>query len=123
MRNGGPLLGSVYAAGHLPFAWSAPNGYPDSRDYWVGFLLPRWNFAANLSQRRSGIDLELPFLEPSLSPAEIAKRIDRHLLDGTLSEVSRLAIEQFVAAAGRVDRKTLLDAVGLALSSPEFQDY
>ncbi len=123
LRDGRSLIEDLYGAGHLPFAWSPPNGYPDSRDYWVGFLLPRWNFAANLSKNGTGIDFELPFLAPSMSPAKLAERIDDHLTNGTLSRQSRIAIEEFVAAADEVDGKVLLDAVGLALSSPEFQDY
>ena len=58
-----------------------------------------------------------------MTPAEVGRRIDDVLFNGTLSKKSRIAIEEFLAAAGPLDRKALLDAVGLGLSSPEFQDY
>ena len=41
----GLMLDHLADAGHLPFAWTPPNGYPDSTDWWASFLLPRWNFA------------------------------------------------------------------------------
>ncbi|MFQ5528040.1 MAG: DUF1800 domain-containing protein [Thermoanaerobaculia bacterium] len=123
LRNSRALLEDLYGAGHLPFAWSPPNGYPDSRDYWVGFLLPRWNFAGNLPDSDSGIKIELSFLDASMTPEEIAGQIDEHLFNGKLSKASRIAIEEFAAAAGEINNKKLFDAVGVALSSPEFQDY
>jgi uncharacterized protein (DUF1800 family) len=41
-------------AGHLPFNWQSPDGYPDSVDYWVGGQLPRWNVGATLMNGSSG---------------------------------------------------------------------
>lgn len=123
LRQARALLEDLYATGHLPFAWSPPNGYPDSRDYWVGFLLPRWNFAGNLANSNSGIDIELSFLDTSMTPAEIADQIDERMFNGRLSKTSRIAVEEFATAAGDLNNKKLFDAIGLGLSSPEFQDY
>ncbi len=38
----GLLFGFLQEAGHLPFAWAPPNGYPDSLGYLSGLVLPRW---------------------------------------------------------------------------------
>jgi len=43
-----PLL----SAGQHPFFWQPPDGYPDTLAYWVGLLLPRWNFGASLMNAR-----------------------------------------------------------------------
>jgi uncharacterized protein (DUF1800 family) len=42
------LINTLTAAGHLPFTWPAPDGYPDDREHWqstTGFLA-RFNSAA-----------------------------------------------------------------------------
>ena len=123
LDNSRVLFEDLYATGHLPFAWSPPNGYPDSRNYWVGFLLPRWNFAGNLADGNSGLDIEPSFLDVSMKPSEITDQINEHMFNGKLSAASRIAIEEFVAAAGDLTNKKLVDALRLGLSSPEFQDY
>ncbi len=117
------VVRQLEAAGHLPFAWPPPNGYPDSEGYWSGLILPRWNFAGGLPARRaSGIRFPLGNLEPSATPAQLARRIDNRLFNGTLSESTRTSIEQFLAAR-QVNPRRIREAVGLAVASPEFQEY
>lgn len=42
------LRDALDAMGHIPFAWAAPNGYPDHGAYWMsGNLLPRWNLVVD----------------------------------------------------------------------------
>ena len=119
----GFLIERLEEAGHFPFAWSAPNGYPDSETYWSGFILPRWNFAAAMaSPGESGIHVDPYFLDDSLSPRRIVERIDDRILGGAMSAETRIGIEEFLDA-GKLNVKRLREAVGLAIASPEFQSY
>ncbi|MEE4639802.1 MAG: DUF1800 domain-containing protein [Wenzhouxiangella sp.] len=88
---------ALLAAGHLPFSWPAPNGYPDQRAYWQssnGFLM-RFNQAAALSNdllaqspvlREAanviGLDDQIEILEGALRPqgldSEERRRLKRY---------------------------------------------
>lgn len=81
------IFESLQAAGHLPFQWPAPNGYPDIRGYWqssTGFLM-RFNTALEWSARFSarsallaeagsirGIGRQVDFLADALVPTGIS---------------------------------------------------
>jgi hypothetical protein len=112
----------MLAAGHLPFNWAPPNGYPDSEGYWSGLMLPRWSWAALATRPAGGLRLDLAFLDPRAPVPELVGRIDRWLTAGTLGAESRAAVEGFLAGRG-VDEGSLREAVGLVLASPEFQHY
>ena len=116
------VLSHSLDAGHLPYAWSPPNGYPDARAYWSGFLLPRWNFSAAAIDGSSGVDLDLPFLDPALTPVALTRLVDGLLANGTFSETTRNALRNFLRTPAR-DEQRVREALGLALSSPEFQDF
>ncbi len=118
------LIEQLLLTGHLPYAWSPPNGYPDSEGYWSGFILARWNFATTFLDpgRRTGIEVDLPFLDAGLEAAELVREIDRALLNGSMGDATRQSLEDFLGS-GDLDRKRILDAVGLAVASPEFQEY
>lgn len=49
-NGGGVLIQSMIAAGHQPFGWVPPNGYPDSSGYWTNTnsLLQQERFAVRL---------------------------------------------------------------------------
>ncbi len=116
------LLRAADLAGQLPFTWAPPNGFPDSAGYWSGFVLPRWNFAATILVPESGVVVDLPFLDPSLSSEEIRFVLDLLLLGGTMTPETSSAVLEFLDAAPDT-RKSLAEAVGLVLGSPEFQHY
>ena len=117
------LVRAAEGAGHMPFGWLAPNGYPDTADYWSGFLLPRWNFASlALTAEEAGVVLDLPFLDPSMPADEIVTTLDALLLHGTMSSATREAVVDFLQAAP-VNPLRLREAIGLVLASPEFQQY
>ncbi len=117
-----PLVVSVFAAGHSPFFWGPPNGYPDAEGYWAGLILPRWNYSFDVIARGLGLDVDLTWFLESSSPEDLVARIDLIFFGGTLSDSSRAALVGF--AAGRpLDRATIGETVGLATASPEFQYY
>ncbi|MCZ6726385.1 MAG: DUF1800 domain-containing protein [Acidobacteria bacterium] len=117
------VLEKLFQAGHLPFYWAPPNGYPDTEEYWSGFVLPRFNFGADLySNEASGMVLGVDFLDPALSPGHIMERIDRVLFNDTMSAEARTAILGFLQAVP-VNKRRIREAIGLAVASPEFQVY
>ena len=109
--------------GNLPYNWAPPNGYPDSRGYWSGYLLNRWNFAFRMVlPPESGVQLPLgQFLAPALVPNTLVDRIDLLLSNQTLTSRTRNAVRNYLRT-GR-SRERVAEALGLALASPEFQDY
>ncbi len=124
LENPSYLIEQLLLTGHLPYAWSPPNGYPDSEGYWSGFILARWNFATTFLQpgRRTGIEVDLPFLDAGLDAGEVVAEIDRALMSGAMGDATRRSLEDFLGP-GDPDRKRILDAIGLAVAAPEFQEY
>lgn len=119
----GFMLEALELSGHLPFAWSSPNGYPDDQNYWSGFILPRWNFAATMPDAsQSGIQIDPFLLDDSLSPKRFVKRLDERLFGGGMSDETKIGIEEFLGL-GKMNVKRMREAVGLAIASPEFQSY
>ena len=117
------MLGTLFAAGHLPFNWGPPNGYPDSAGYWSGYLLPRFDFASLfLVVEEYGVRLDLPFIDPSADPAELRQILDLLLTGGTLGETTGAAVEDYLRRRP-AGRRTVAEAAGLVVASPEFQMY
>ena len=116
------VLDHLANAGHELFGWVAPNGYPDTAEYWSGFVLPRWNFAANLFD--DGFETQIdPAVDDSSGPvSEIVERLNAVILAGTMSDTTRSVIEDYLAS-GALDRRRVREAIGLVLTSPEFQEY
>jgi uncharacterized protein (DUF1800 family) len=120
----GPLFDHLSDSGHLPYYWSPPNGYPDSRLYWSGFLRNRWNFSLDLSASDSlGIQLDLDgVLARNLTPQALTTRINALVANGKLAPVTQNAVRDFLRAGPRT-RQRVDEALGLALASPDFQEF
>ncbi len=117
------VLQSLRSAGHIPFDWDPPNGYPDSAEYWSGFILPRWNFGATLfGGDRNGFSVDAGLDDPNGTPNSIVNRLDDALLGGTMTKATRTQIKGYLSS-GNLNRQRVQDAIGLTISSPEFQEY
>lgn len=118
-----PVIAMLLAAGHLPFNWGPPNGYPDSAGYWSGYLMPRFDFASLfLTASGEAIALDFPGLDPNADPLELVNLLDQLLTGGTLGLTERSAIESFLRRRPP-SLRTFKEAVGLVVSSPSFQSY
>ena len=84
--------------GQLPFAWPAPNGYPDVAGYWTSAdgVLQRWATAAQVARGWiDGVDTSPARLWPAGPPAtwaDLVERIELALLDRPFAEADRATI-------------------------------
>jgi hypothetical protein len=116
----GQTLDHLSAAGHLPFSWTPPNGYPDTAQWWSSFLLPRWNFASTAAGGE-GVILDPSVDDPSGSAESIINRLDALLLHGEMLPATRQALNKVLGK--RISRPRVRDAIALVVAAPEFQEY
>ncbi len=115
------LLG---AAGQRPFFWATPDGYPDNMDYWVGYIIPRWNFGASLMNNSiSGLAVNsTEFAGGDTQADALADKINNALFGGEMSTLDRNRIRDYMLP-NPVSNQRLREAIGLAIGSPGFQWY
>jgi uncharacterized protein (DUF1800 family) len=117
------------SAGHTQFAWTSPDGYPDTTDYWTGQVLPRWSFCASLATNTSGnatgisgvtVD-DVAFFSGATTPAAVMDKLNQALFGGLMPVGDKALIQATLSATPTATQKR--DAIGLALASPMFQWY
>ncbi len=111
-------------AGHLPFNWSPPDGYPDMLSHWQGHVLSRWNYAALMvTQGIPGLSFDVgAYFAGRTTAAQMIDHIDVTLFGGELPSVQRSILHSHLSV-NPLDVARQRDTVGLALSSPSFQWY
>lgn len=121
------LRNQFVRAGHLPFAWSAPDGYPISTTYWANQILPRWRYFSSLITKYNGdaggdtgatVDDSVVFAGTG-SPDEVVDRIDQTLFAGALRASDRAQILGTLGVLYTEAQRR--DALSLALCSPSNQ--
>jgi hypothetical protein len=125
----GSTQSALVSAGHQPFFWQAPDGYPDTLEYWVGLLLPRWNFGASLMNGNySGLSVDTttsgPLLAGATTAQQVADRIDLLLFNSTMAVADKAAVLGYlqpVPPATVPSQTQIKEAFGLAMGSPSFQ--
>jgi len=124
ISGGSALRAELALNGHESFHWAPPDGYPDRFDFWVGSLLPRWNFAASVtagSIQGTTIDVDA-FLGSASTAQQIADRIDQAMFGGQMPTAEKDAIVNYLLPdLPPLSRKR--EALALAISSPAFQWY
>jgi hypothetical protein len=126
------ILGALEQLGQQPFAWKAPNGYPDVASAWLNAnaMLMRWKVAFSLTVIAPGwveglrthlaeqigtpetADALVDTLTATLLPAVTLDPQDRQTL------IEHIAVDRLSAQA----RTNLLPAIAaLLISSPYFQ--
>jgi len=118
------IRNNLTSAGHLPFMWGPPDGYPDYLDYWVGLVLPRWNLGAQVGGLSlSGVTVNFDALFAGTSTAQqIADRIDSLLFAGEMPAADKARIVEYLLPNPPSTTRRR-EAVGLAIGSPGFQWY
>lgn len=112
----------LYQAGHLPYNWSTPDGYPDKVDFWMGLILPRWNYALMLPQSYVwNVTVDIASQLGDVSSAEaITNKIDALLFGSEMLPADKADLLKFLQAAP-IDDKRKQAAFALALASPSYQ--
>lgn len=107
---------------HHPFLWHHPDGYPDSLEYWGGFLLTRWSYGAFLAFENPSKLYDLaPFLEP-VSVDEFLVRVNAWYFNGAITPETETELRAYL----EVEPDNLfrrLESISLAIGSPDFQWY
>ena len=115
----------LFTAGHSPFDWHPPNGYPDTVGVWGKSMLPRWNIASLVTLvGLPGVTLSQFFLFSLLGgfgAAGLARRIDERILGSTLSRSELRALQSYIDGRAPVGYVDLLESIALAASAPGFQ--
>lgn len=122
-------------AGHLPFDWNPPDGYPDTLQAWTDLLLARWNFGARLMNSSSsnngdwwnnttltGVRVDhTSIVGTATAKNAVVDAINTKLFNGVLSVPERNQLLAYLPATGSVTN--IREAIGLAISLPTFQWY
>lgn len=122
MPHSGQLRLRLAQAGHMPFKWETPDGYPDRTSYWAGALLWRWRFAASLMYNEmTGVEVDVERLMfGAWSIEQIVDRIDSIVFGGTMPMMTRVLLEDYLRA-NNPTTGVMAEALGLAISSAEYQ--
>ncbi len=118
------LRTQLIGAGHLPFSWVPPDGYPDTLEAWVGLILPRWNFGASLTNGNiagSSVDTN-GFLGSATTADAIVDVIDDKLFGGAMDSAEKTRIRDYLLPDPPTTQRKR-DAIGLAIGSPGYQWY
>jgi uncharacterized protein (DUF1800 family) len=116
-------------AGHQPFTWGTPDGFPDHTDYWVGGVLARWNYGARLlllnglNPGINGISVNVTSYLTGLNNASaIIQKINRTMFGGELTPDEILRLTAYLALAP-TNATRQRETIGVAIGSPSFQWY
>jgi uncharacterized protein (DUF1800 family) len=119
------LINTLRSMGHLPYAESAPTGFPAASADWVssGAMLARMNFALDLSGGRvRGVRTDGSRLTQGTATDDALGRFITNVLPGVDPEPIEARVREDLMTQSEAERQTLARrAVGLVLGSPEFQ--
>lgn len=112
------------AAGHLPYNWSPPNGYPDKISHWTGLVVNRWNFAFKMVDGSiAGLSVDFAgFLSGQTTAEQVMNHIDQQFFAGEMGAVDKNAIRDYLAVDPSSAQRRA-EAVALSICSPSFQWY
>lgn len=126
ITNTSQLRSRLVTAGQPRFGWPTPDGYPDHVDYWVGNIMPRWNFGADLmnaSQPIGGISVNTTGYFAGLTTApQVVGRVNDALEGGEMPQGERTLLENYLQPTPTSVTQQR-EVLGLAMSSPSFQWY
>lgn len=112
--------------GQAPFEWGPPDGYPDDRTSWAGFVQPRWAVAAGFARpaapwSHTGSQL-LPLVQ-GVPRAQWALTLSVQLAGGRLSAYDASQIQGHVDALhpAMPAADALGEAIELVFSCPSYQ--
>jgi uncharacterized protein (DUF1800 family) len=116
------VRGQLDAMGQSLFSWETPDGYPDKMEFWSGLVLARWNAASTIiAQTGATFNFNVtPFVGTTAETG--ADLIVERLFGGEVPVTFRTRIVDYLRPAP-TNTARVREAVGLALSSSQFQWY
>jgi len=118
------IQGRISSAGNSRYLWATPEGYPDTVDYWAGFILSHWNLGCELfANEISGVlvDTATTFLGVTTNQ-QVVDRVNNIVCQGEMTPAEKARILLYLQTplppAG-----LRLEALGLAVGCPTFQWY
>ena len=129
VRALGPTVTSVTVVrnlldnmGQSLFNWDTPDGYPDRMEFWSGLVLARWNAATSLvAQTGATFNFDVtPFVGTTAETG--VDLIVQRLFGGEVPLSLRTRLQDFLRTAP-TNTTRVREAIGLALSSSQFQWY
>lgn len=107
----------------MPFQWQPPNGYPDVQLPWVDNLLPRWRFASNfVFNWMWGMKFDpFPYITDRTREG-VLNYINSYYFAKGLSTTRLAQLRTYLGATNPTNAK-IREAIGLAVSLPDFQWY
>jgi uncharacterized protein (DUF1800 family) len=122
-------------AGHSPFDWNPPDGYPDTLQAWTDLVLARWNFGARLMNSSNsnngdwwnntsltGVRVDHATITGTATAKNaVVDAINAKLFNGVLSVPERNQLLAYLPATASITN--IREALGLAISLPTFQWY
>lgn len=119
-------------AGHAPYGWAAPNGYPDVAAAWLGAggMIARWNVHRRLARdwHKAGLTITQPAELVDTTSAKVGPWMDslaERMVGQKLDESHRSALLTYAGlSSGAAAADSLTEAPHLAsllLDSPYFQ--
>ncbi|MDZ4775080.1 MAG: DUF1800 domain-containing protein [Planctomycetota bacterium] len=110
--------------GHLPFAWSAPDGYPDTAQAWGTSVLDRWNFVSRFfSESITGVGVNVTKIFGPVQKNLLASHANRVLMGGRMAPEDVTAVQAYADAATTLNDTLRREVLALAASTPSFQTY
>ncbi|MBN4052489.1 DUF1800 domain-containing protein [bacterium AH-315-K20] len=107
--------------GQMPFLWAPPNGYPDSSAFWAGHMLPRWRYPNSMFFEQGEVLFDFtPFNKQTTE--EVVGAINIYLFGGYLPRSLRAELSDALGQPPFTNTR-IRETLGLAISSPAFQQY
>ncbi len=121
------IVSELAILGQVPFAWPAPNGYPDSLGAWGTSVLPRWDFASKLLNNEINPARPdwpaLGALLGGLTQNNLVEKLSLLLTGGTLRPEERAKVDSFVDSSPIFNLQLVRDAAFLIASAPSYQMF
>src|SRR6185312_15517193 len=118
-----PITNYLNTMGHLVFSWDTPDGFPDKLDYWVGNILPRWQFGSSISNLNSTSNIVVDTTAyRSGSTQNAVDLLDQNFFGGEMPTVTRTALLAYAGTTTLTDAKAR-ELIALAISADAFQWY
>jgi hypothetical protein len=118
------FVSELTSMGHTPFAWSSPDGYPDSAATWGSSVLPRWNFVTRYCGNSiPGVSVDIATLFAGIPKSGLAARANELLTGGTLAPEDVAAVQAYADGVVTLNDTLRRDVLALSAQSPSFQYY